>query len=299
MTIALGFDAAFGEPPNRWHPVAWFGREAGAFERSIPHEGRASAPAAGIVLVGGALASAVFVARAGRKAAARLPLVVGLLLEAVFLKQALAFRALVEHSNAVHRPLAQGNLAGARDAVSLMVSRDVSSLDEGLVASAAIESVAENLSDSVVAPLCWYLAGGLEAAYAYRAANTLDAMVGYRAKGLFGAPAARLDDVLNFLPARLTAALLAVASLAAVPSLRGAFADHAQTPSPNSGWPMAAAAHGLGVRLEKPSHHLLNAGGRVPTGDDIGRANRLATGTLALGLAIAWLAAVGGSRWRT
>jgi len=247
----------------------------------------------------GALAGAVLVARTGRRAASGLPLLAGVVVEAAFLKQALAFRALLEHANAVRQPLAEGKLSGAREAVSRMVSRDVSTLDEGLVASAAIESVAENFSDSVVSPICWYLAGGLEAAYAYRATNTLDAMVGYRAKQLFGAPAARLDDVLNFLPSRLTAALLAVASLAPLRSLRGTLADHAQTPSPNSGWPMAAAAHGLDVRLEKPSHHLLNADGRTPSATDIGRANRLATVALGLGLAVAWLASVGGSRWRT
>ncbi len=299
VTVALAVDAAFGEPPNRWHPVAWFGRWVNAFERSVPHKGRVAAPVAGFALVAGSLACAVAVARAGRRLAARLPFPVGLFAEAVALKQAIAFRALLGHSNAVRHPLTQGNLSAARDAVSRMVSRDVSSLDEDLVASAAIESVAENLSDSVVAPACWYLAGGLEAAYAYRATNTLDAMVGYREKKLFGAPAARLDDVLNLLPSRLTAALLGVASLKPRRSLRGTLADHGETPSPNSGWPMAAAAHGLNVRLEKPAHHLLNPGGRSPAPDDIQRANRLATGALGLGLAIAWLVAMGGSRWRT
>jgi adenosylcobinamide-phosphate synthase len=298
VTGALVLDAAWGELPNRWHPVAWFGRGVDVFERSVPHEGTVASQAAGVALLAGSLAAAVLVARLGRSIATRLPVPAAILVEAMLLKQALAFRALLEHARAVQRPLGRDDLVGARAAVSRMVSRDVSGLDAGLVASAAIESVAENLSDSVVAPVACYLAGGLEAAYAYRVTNTLDAMVGYRAKGWFGTPSARLDDALNLVPSRLTALLLAVCSLAPRRSLQGARADHARTPSPNSGWPMAAMAHGLGVRLEKPLHHVLNPGGRTPAAADIGRANWVAAWAVGLALALTWILAVGGSRWR-
>jgi len=298
VTVALALDAALGEPPNRWHPVAWFGRGAGAFERSAPHESPVGARISGIVLLGGALAGAVVAARAGQRVANRLPRPVSIVAEALLLKQAFAFRALRDHASAVGLPLEEGDVGLARNAVSQMVSRDVSELDEEHIASAAIESVAENLSDSVVAPIGWYLLGGQAAAYAYRVTNTLDAMVGYRAKGWFGTPSARLDDAMNLVPSRLTALLVAASSLAPTRSLRGTFEDYGRTPSPNSGWPMAAMAHGLGVRLEKTSHHLLNGGGQPPSAQDIGRANRVASGAIALGIAVAWLAALGGSRWR-
>lgn len=297
-TVAFALDAAFGELPNRWHPVAWLGRGVEAFERSAPHRRGLAAPAAGMVLLGSALGAAALTARGLRRAADRLPHPAAVVFEAVLLKQAFAFRALLDHASAVRRPLETGELTLARDAVARMVSRDVSELGPELVASAAIESVAENLSDSVVAPIVWYLLGGLEAAYAYRAANTLDAMVGYRSKGWFGTPSARLDDGLNLAPSRLTAVLVAASSAAPLRSLRGALKDHGRTPSPNSGWPMAAMAHGLGLRLEKPSHHLLNGAGRAPSAKDIGRANRAAIAAAAVGMAAAWLITLRGLRWQ-
>lgn len=298
VTVALGLDAAFGEPPNHRHPVAWFGRGVSAFERSVPHESPVAARVSGIVLLGSALAGAVLAAWACQRAADRLPRSANVLVEALLLKQAFAFRSLRDHASAVRRPIQQGDLALARDAVSRMVSRDVSALDEELVASAAIESVAENLSDSVVAPIGWYLLGGLPAAYAYRVTNTLDAMVGYRSKGWFGTPSARLDDALNLAPSRLTALLVAASTVRPLRSLRGAIQDHRRTPSPNSGWPMAAMAHGLGVRLEKPSHHLLNSAGRAPSARDIAKANGLAISAVAIGIAVAGLLALGGRSWR-
>ena len=150
----------------------------------------------------------------------------------------------------------------------------------------------------MVAPIIWYLLGGLPAAYAYRVTNTLDAMVGYRAKGWLGTPSARLDDALNFVPSRLTAALVAASSFSPIRSLRGTFEDHGRTPSPNSGWPMAAMAYGMDVRLEKPSHHLLNAKGRAPSAADIATANRVAIGAVGCGMAVALLATLGSKPWR-
>ncbi|MCC7366592.1 MAG: cobalamin biosynthesis protein CobD, partial [Dehalococcoidia bacterium] len=281
VLAALALDAALGELPNRYHPVARLGRGAALFDRMAPHSGRRSAPAAGVGLLAAALATAIGAGQLGRRCSDTLPGWLSVPVEAALLKQAFAARALFAHAEAVRGRLATGAVSAARSAAARMVSRDTGALDEALLASAAIESVAENLSDSVVAPLGWYLLAGLDAAFAYRAVNTLDAMVGYRARGWFGTPAARLDDLLNFVPARLTALLIACSSGTPLVAVSGAWSDHAATPSPNSGWPMAAMAHGLGVRLEKRGHHVLNARGRRPRPADITRANQ--AGVLALG----------------
>jgi adenosylcobinamide-phosphate synthase len=163
----------------------------------------------------------------------------------------------------------------------MIVSRPTAGLDAARVAAAAIESVAENASDSVVAPLFWYAAGGLPAAWVYRAVNTMDAMIGYRNARYehLGKAAARLDDALNWVPARLTAWLLvALAPLAgggAAAARQTMARDGAATASPNAGQPMAAMAGALGVELEKVGHYVLGRGQRLPGPDDLRRAIRL------------------------
>jgi len=211
--------------------------------------------------------------------------------EAILLKQTFAARALFEHATAVQDRLESDDLEGTRAATGMMVSRNTSGLDEQALASAAIESLSENASDSVVAPLSWYVVGGLPAAAAYRAINTLDAMVGYRERGWVGTPSARLDDAASYIPARLTAGLYALAG-GGRPVIAGAQADHGATPSPNSGWPMAAAAHSLGVRLEKAGYHVLNEGGTLPGPGHIAAAERLTWRALAIGAVAAVAAAL-------
>lgn len=287
LLLAVGLDLLLGELPNRWHPVAWLGRGIGASERGM----RSLPPA-----VSGTLLAAIFpigagVVASGASVAMRgCPKWLQLLGDAFLLKQTFAARALFEHARTVRERLEAGDVDGAREAAAMMVSRDTSSLDEGALASAAIESLSENTSDSVVAPLSWYVIGGLPAAAAYRAINTLDAMVGYRSRGWVGTPSAHIDDAANFIPARLTAGLYAVGS-----TRRGVTAavqrDHGATPSPNSGWPMAAAAQALGVRLEKAGHHVLNANGRTPGSSDVAAAERLTQRALAIAVVAAALGA--------
>ena len=168
-----------------------------------------------------------------------------------------------------------GELDAARAlAARDLVSRETSELDAGELSGAAIQSLAENLSDSVVAPLLAYAAGGLPAAAAYRALNTADAMWGYRTPELLhrGRAAARADDLVNLVPARLTALLIAALAPRPREALQVALRDHALAPSPNGGWPMAAMAGGLGVRLVKRDSYAFNAGAPEPTAADIGRA---------------------------
>jgi adenosylcobinamide-phosphate synthase len=222
----------------------------------------------------------------------RAPWPLRLLGEAALLKCTFSARALGAHAAAVQRALEHGDITQAREAVQQLVSRDTSELDAAHVASAAIESVAESTLDSIVGPLFWYGLFGVPGAAAYRFVNTADAMVGYRGRyEYFGKPAARLDDALNWLPARLSTALLAAAATLTGGDTRGAWAtaldQHARTASPNAGWPMAAAAGALGVWLEKPDHYRLGRS-REPAASDISRAVRLmsAAAVLSVGLAL-------------
>ena len=258
-------DWVVGEPPSALHPVVWMGRAISAVPVGSFVDGAATV--LGVTFASAALASLV-------------PRV----LEPVALKPALSLRALLDAGAEVEQALRAGDLGEARRLLSYhLVSRDVTQLDASDVAGAAISSLAENLSDSVVAPLLAYRFGGLPAAYAYRAINTADAMLGYRTPELewFGKPAARIDDVVNWIPARLSAVLIAVASGAPRAALAMAHADARRCPSPNGGWPMAAMAGALGVMVVKRGVYTLHAGGRRPTPSDLARA-RYITATAAV-----------------
>jgi adenosylcobinamide-phosphate synthase len=199
----------------------------------------------------------------------------GTALEALALSCCLSVRGLWQAAAGVATCLERGDLAGARLALGFhLVSRPTADLDAGEVAAAAVESVAENLTDSIVAPALMYLLFGLPGAALYRAVNTADAMIGYREGALehFGKLAARLDDVLNLVPARLAALALVVAAALT----RGAPArawsvmwrDHGRTASPNAGWTMAAMAGALGVRLVKREAYALGDG-MLPTAREL------------------------------
>ena len=217
---------------------------------------------------------------------------IGLVLEALALTCLLSVRGLVEAAREVALYLGRGDLAAARRAVGYhLVSRPTAGLDEGQVASATVESVAENLTDSVVAPALFFLAGGLAAAAMYRVINTADAMFGYRLGPLeyFGKVAARLDDLLNLIPARLAGLSLVVGAGLAGERTRGALAclrrDRRRTASPNAGWTMAAMAGALGVILEKPGAYRLGAGA-LPIPTDIARSLRLLTAAICVSLGV-------------
>ncbi|MFN3526402.1 MAG: adenosylcobinamide-phosphate synthase CbiB, partial [Paracoccus sp. (in: a-proteobacteria)] len=213
-----------------------------------------------------------------------------------------AVRSLDDHVRAVARPLAAGDLAGARAATAMIVGRDVTRADEAALARASIESLAENASDGVIAPLFWAAIGGLPGIAAYKAINTLDSMIGHRTPRheAFGAFAARLDDVANLIPARLTAALLVlVAGRGARRAAGCALSDAGNHRSPNAGWPEAAMAGALGVRLSGPRHYgcriapepWLNGHARDPAAADLFRALRIyrrAVALMAVGLLAFW-----------
>ncbi|MDZ7631606.1 MAG: CobD/CbiB family cobalamin biosynthesis protein [Gemmatimonadaceae bacterium] len=209
------------------------------------------------------------------------------------LKPTFAVRALFAAVHGVERALQADDLVQARALLARdLVSRDTRALDQAQVAEAAIASLAENLSDSVIAPWLAARLGGLPAAYAYRFINTADAMLGYRTPELewSGKPAARLDDLVNLLPARLTALLLVSCAAAGGGSTVGAatvmWRDHGLTPSPNGGWPMAAMAGALDCRITKRGVYALNADAAAPSVADLRRSRQIARAAVAAGGAL-------------
>jgi adenosylcobinamide-phosphate synthase len=242
-------DAVFGDP-RRFHPVAGFGQAAGALERRLyaPHR-RAGAVFAALA-VGAPVAAGV----AGSLLTRRHPVARAALVAAATWT-VLGGRTLRRESRVMAGHLADEDLGAARGRLGHLCGRDPSGLDESELARATVESVAENTSDAVVAPLFWGGVAGLPGLLGYRAANTLDAMVGHRSAryARFGTPSARLDDLLNLVPSRLTGLL----TIAAAPigggrpgeTLRVWRRDRNDHPSPNAGQCESAMAGALGVRL--------------------------------------------------
>lgn len=254
--VALGLllDRALGEPPDAWHPVAWFGTVMGRVERALYADRRSSGTTYTLVGVGlgaGAgfllrgIARAAGVPGGGRADAAA----------GVAVAVACAGRLLRHTSRDIEELLLAGDLAGARERLPWLVGRDPSGLDESGVAAAVVESLGENTVDAVVAPVFWALVAGAPGVLAHRAVNTMDAMVGHRSERYtrFGWASARLDDVLAWLPARLFAALVAVARMNRASEVaRVVRRDAGAHPSPNAGVAESAVAGALGVQLGGP-----------------------------------------------
>ena len=286
VLLAVVLDLALGDPPNRVHPVAWMGRALAAGRRALGHGGPIALLLGGAGLTLGLMAIA---AGAGAAVAALAGMLgpSGVALEAVALKSTLSLRDLARAARSVAAALERGDLDDARGRLGFhLVSRPTATLDAGQVASGAVESVAENLTDALVAPVVFFLLFGLPGALAYRALNTADTMLGYREGALeyFGKIAARLDDLANLVPARLAALAIVAAAGVRAPAAWSAMArDHVRTASPNAGWTMSAMAGALGVTLEKASTYRLGQG-RAPGTADVERSVRLMTRAAGLAL---------------
>ena len=296
MIIALLVDRLFGEPPIWAHPVVGIGKFLNLFGARLKRLSAAPAFVGGALvwclgaLLIGALAALIenrlivemqpWVSTGRQLACA---LLIGLLL-----KPLLSWRMLRVEVAAVDAAL-DLSLEAGRTQLSRLVSRDTSNLDAAAVREAAIETLAENLNDSVIAPLFWFAIAGLPGAAIYRFANTADAMWGYRGEWEWaGKWAARADDLLSWIPARITAlVMIGLQPRLLWPLLREA----RRTPSPNSGWPMAAMALRLDLRLAKPGVYSLNDGGAVPTSAHMKAAERLASVTLWISALLLALAA--------
>ena len=281
LLLALGLDALIGDPAALYarlpHPVVIIGRGVGNLDRRLNREQdptalrRVAGIAACILLVTLSFGIGWLLHRSFRA------LPGGWIAEALLISAFLAQNSLYRHVAAVAQGLASAGLPGGRRAVAHIVGRDPESLDEPAVCRAALESLAENFSDGVTAPLFWALLLGLPGILTYKAVNTADSMVGHRTPRhlAFGWASARLDDLLNFVPARLAGLVLAVAAfLLPRASPGGAFSamrrDAPLHRSPNAGWPEAALAGALGLALAGPRRYggviiednWMNAGGR-------------------------------------
>ena len=289
LALALALDAVFGWPNALYrrigHPVTWLGALIAALDRrwnraddTASARQRAGLLAA-LVVIGVATGT-------GAAVAAVLPDgPLGLFCTALLAAPLLAARSLHDHVAAVARPLAAGDLDAARQAVAAIVGRDPRRLDRPAIARAAIESLAENTSDGVIAPLFWAALFGLPGLAGYKAINTLDSMIGYRTPrhADFGRFAARLDDVANWVPARLTAALIALVSARPGLVLGRSARDARNHRSPNAGWPETAMAAAIGCRLSGPRIYdtgpepapWLNAEAPAPGADTMAEALRV------------------------
>jgi adenosylcobinamide-phosphate synthase len=313
LVAGLAIDALFGDMPAIFrhvpHPVVLAGRAIAFFDRKLNREVRSeeSRRVRGIitviVLVGSAALVGLVIERVCRGS------LLGAIVEIMLIATLVAQRSLYEHVAAVASALDKGGLAGGRAAVRHVVGRDPMSLDAHGVARAAIESLAENFSDGVVAPVFWYLILGLPGLFAYKMANTLDSMIGHRTPRYlsFGWAAARLDDVLNAVPAPLSGLLLVIAAAFAKSGRPGhalaiMLRDGRKHHSPNAGWPEGAMAGALNLALAGPRRYpeglvadpWIGDGSARAATSDIGRALQLyrlaclIEGGLLLG---AWLAA--------
>ena len=279
LLAGLLVDAAFGDMRRLFrtvpHPVAIVGRMTAFLDRRLnrPERGESVCVMRGVVAVLLLCAVAALAGALLADLARRVPY--AWVVEIFFIAVLLAQRSLFEHVRTVRRALAAEGLAAARRAVGHIVGRDPDSLDEHGVARAAVESLAENFADGVVAPVLWYLLFGLPALFVYKTVNTLDSMIGHRTPQheAFGRFAARLDDVMNLIPARLAGFLVSIAALfaprgQAVRSFRTMLKDAGKHESPNAGWPEAAMAGAIGVALHGPRKY----GARQAKGHWLGEA---------------------------
>ncbi|WP_358465400.1 cobalamin biosynthesis protein [Spirillospora sp. NPDC048819] len=288
LVLGVALDALFGDP-KKWHPVAGFGRVASVAERFSYGDSRWRGIVHTGVLVGGAGVLGV-----GLQAVAR-GRVAHALMTAGVTWVVLGGTSLGREGLVMARVLERGDLEAARGRLSHLCARDPSGLDAEGLARAVVESVAENTSDASVAPLVWGAVGGVPGLLMYRAVNTLDAMVGYRNPRYerFGWAAARLDDVANWVPARVTGVL--VAALSGRAAWRVLLRDGGKHPSPNAGRCEAAFAGALGVRLGgvneyggRVERRPEMGDGRAPEVRDIGRAVRLSAAVTFAAAAVVW-----------
>jgi adenosylcobinamide-phosphate synthase len=313
LVAGLAIDACFGDMPALFsrvpHPVVLAGRAVAFFDRKLNRENRSDASrrvrgiVTVIVLVGLAAAIGLAIQRVCRGS------LFGAAVETLLIAVLVAQRSLYEHVADVAEALDRGGLTAGRDAVRHIVGRDPMRLDACGVARAAIESLAENFSDGVVAPVFWYLLLGMPGLFAYKMVNTLDSVIGHKTPQYrgFGWASARFDDLANLVPARISGLLITGAALFAEEGRPGRalaimLRDASKHRSPNAGWPEAAMAGALGLALAGPRHYAEGAVVDPWVGDGTARAATpdivraltlyklacLIEGSLVLG---AWLAA--------
>jgi len=305
--VAFALDALVGEPPGRVHPVALFGRVVAPLDRAWDRPDAvgvavaallplaAAGVAWGVVALAVGVVDALLPASAGGALRSPAAAVVAAAVAGVALFTATSLRMLLSAARGVIGD-SGGDADRAREGALALVGRDASTLSPGELRSAAVESAAENLADGLVAPLSAFALGAtvsvpaaVAAAAWVKAVNTLDSMLGYRSKPV-GRASARLDDAVMWLPARLSALLLAAAG-GSPSSLLGARAWARVPDSPNSGWPMATLAAVLGAELRKPGSYVLNPGAGLPAVADAERGVRVVSAAGGVAFLLAGVAA--------
>ncbi|RLG30871.1 cobalamin biosynthesis protein [Methanosarcinales archaeon] len=276
LVLAVAIDLVAGEMPNTIHPVVWLGtliyKISGWCERTDKRYHRICGLVLVLICVSCAAATGVLLTLLAERHS-----LIGIVLMAYFLKSTFSIRSLVSSSNLIYRDLSVNDIESARKDLLSLVSRDAGGLDEPKIASAAIESTAENYVDSILSPILYFTVFGLPGALVYKAVNTLDSMVGYRNErfSAIGFVSAKLDDIANWIPARLSILFILLPSFrfSPVSALRVCLRDHALPASPNSGYPMAMVAGALGCRLEKPGSYVLGREYPDPSPHNILQAN--------------------------
>ena len=293
LLIALALDLALRELPNALHPVVWMGKLVSLLERMGPSaESKVAALAWGgfmavfVPVLAGGLA---WLAANGLRELGEIPYLLGV---AALLSATFAVKGLAQAAKTVQGAMDEGSMGEARYELRSLVSRDATTLSQSLASAAAIESVAENTTDSYIGPWLAFALLGLPGAFAFRAVNTLDSMIGYRGKYEYlGKASARLDDGINLLPARISAALmLAAGVMCRLPASQGwrwALTGRRLTASPNAGWTIGAMSGLLGVALEKSGHYRIGDGLREPGPRHIGISVRVAYAVAAIGIPVA------------
>jgi len=307
MLVAMALDLALGWPAWLFarigHPVTWLGRLISALEARLNRSGtnrRARGVATAVIVTAAAAVPAAMVQMLLPEGWPRI------LIGGVLAWPLVALRSMHDHVAAVARPLIAGDLTAARYAVSMIVGRDPAQLDEAGVARAALESLAENSSDGIIAPLFWGVVAGLPGIAAYKAINTLDSMIGHRNARYeqFGWASARIDDLVNLLPARITGVLFGIAAgRGAGRALDIMERDARHHRSPNAGWPEAALAGALNVRLSGPRIYgdriaeepWLNGAAPDPVPQDLARGLGLYRRAMAIAAGLIALTAWAGS----
>ena len=306
LLLAAGIDIIFGEPPAALHPVVWIGKLINLLKNAAPKTHRKFY---GVIM---ALCCVFFAALLGYSvlyiaALPGIPGILALFIEAYFLKATFAINCLLSPAREIYKHLDENKLEKVRELLPIYVSRNTSKLTKTQMSSAVIESVSENYVDGILSPIFYYaLFGefGLVAAYVFKAISTLDSMVGYKTEPYkeLGYFSAKSDDVLNWIPARISVIFILAATLivALLPkkqgqinpfnSIRSAMEDGMKTPSPNSGYPMAATAGALGIKLEKPNTYVLGASYPPTEIKDIKRVSQLIA--IASGFSLAAFTAV-------
>lgn len=292
LILALLLDLVGRELPNRLHPTVWIGKTVSLFERIAPRE-KTSGFTAGLLMalfIPAFWAAAAWLVAWGLREIHPLAYVVGgtVLLKATF-AVGMLHRVAAETRTLVNAE----DLSGLRHNMRSLVSRDVSEMNPEQAIAATVESVSENTTDSFIGPWLAFALFGLPGAFAYRAINTLDSMIGYHGEYEYlGKAAARLDDLVNLVPARLTALFIALGSTvlpgqAMGRALRIMWRDHSRTASPNAGWTMSGMAGALGVELEKEGHYKLGDATRPLESTDITRSVQSLYLVAVLGMGVA------------